>query len=279
MKSLLISLLLLSFSTHSTYDCTSSAPEMAGHHNMVLFGDPDDQLYSYHLPLFSGKVNGQTGHVLMHIYQSIWSIDLDKETKVAYKKKFDKEKTSQTPYPFFSLAPRGKKFKLPEMICNKDFSTDSLVVYGHVEKNPMFPTPEPLINNLSKVGTKENLFARRFNGTSPKELTYILFGTSKQKYLVHYLSDNENSFDQILAVSISKRSKKNLDDEVVMIKIQAEGSPIINLNNGTSGHNNRFKLSARPVGQKIQATLQEQPIELTIEGEVYFNQNGDLKIN
>lgn len=103
-------ILLLSFtlilnikSSEVTYDCKSPAPEMEGLHNMVLFGTPGDKLYSYHLPLFAGEVNGKGGHVPMHVYQGIWNIKLDEATWSAYQKKFQDKFSEKKPFPFFSF--------------------------------------------------------------------------------------------------------------------------------------------------------------------------------
>ena len=167
---------------------------MSGLHNMVLFGSPKDELYVYHLPLLAGIINGEQGHVLMHVYQGLWKIGMDENTKTAYSIKFNQEVSAKNPFPFFSISPRENQFKVPEMICNSGFEMKAISAYGHVESNPKFPVPELLVNHLSKIFVKgKTIFARRFDGSSREELTYILFGTSKQQYMAHFITDNENS--------------------------------------------------------------------------------------
>jgi hypothetical protein len=271
----------------SFYDCESPRPEMAGFHNMVLFGKPDDRLYAYHLPLFAGNVNGQEGHVLMHIYQGLWVIDLDETTKVKYFEKFEKEKSDQTPFPFFSFSPRGPKFKVPEMFCNPDFTTPVSAVFGHIENNPNFPPPEPLLkeNQLSQITVKgEPLFARRFDGTTKEDLTYILFGTDQQLYLTHYLTDNENSFDQIVSVSTDDFQLNEIvkQNHTTLISVEvAKNQNLVSV----PGHetlkslNNKLALPISPLGQQIILSTGEQSFSVKITGSVYYNQNDDLAIS
>ncbi len=281
MKSLILLFILISVNVKAVaYDCSSPRPEMAGSHNMVLFGDSQDELYVYHLPLFEGAVNGEGGHVLMHVYQGIWKVSLDEETKKAYGVKFLQEKSKENPYPFFSISPRGEKFKVPEMFCKKGFQTDVLSAYGHVEGNPNFPHPEVLVDKLSSIKVKGGpVFARRFDKTGKGELTYILFGTPKQYYAAHFLTDDENSFDQIVAISISSEALKE--------KVKSQGSVLVSVSKNHNlvsvdtkavKNNNKFSLPSSPLGQSVDINTQEGESEITIEGLVYFNSNRDLKI-
>ena len=109
--------------------------------------------------------------------------------------------------PFFSISPRGKRFTVPQIICEESFSFQALFAYGHVESNPNFPVPDLLVPNPVKVQKKyKTVFARRFDKSSQKQLTYILFGKEKHFYLVHYLTDDENSFDQILSLKVNQEN-------------------------------------------------------------------------
>lgn len=268
----------------SLYDCTSPRPEMAGFHNMVLFGQPDDQLYVYHLPLFTGSVNGSSGHVLMHVYQGLWRVQLDAQTKNAYDQKYANEKSLSNPYPFFSIGPKEKKFKVPEMICNPNFSLNAVAVYGHVEGNPDFPQPESLVNKLSQVTTQETILARRFDGTSKSALTYLLFGTNKQHYMVHFLTDDENSFDQIVGVEILDENLKSLAElnggTLVSVPVTSENTLVaISENSGLSSSNNKWRLPTSPFGKTIDVKDDKSGVsgKVKIIGEIYFNNNDDLK--
>lgn len=269
----------------TAYDCASPRPEMAGHHNMVLFGSPDDRLYAYHLPLFAGATNGVTGHVLMHVYQGLWKVQLDPATKSAYDQKFLKESTLDKPFPFFSIGPKGQRFKVPEMICTPSFSLSALAVFGHVESNPNFPQPETLVNDLSTVSVKgAAVFARRFDGTAKSELTFVIFGTAKQFYMAHYLTDDENSFDQIVAIEILDQALKahveTSGATLVMIPVNAENElePITE-NTNQKSPNNKWKLPVSPLGKVIHVSATQSPLSGSIKviGEIYFNQNDDLK--
>jgi len=269
--------LVILFTTHiscasaSLYDCSSPRPEMAGHHNMVVFGKPDDQVYAYHLPLFQGEVNGQSGHILMHVYQGLWNISLKPEVFKAYKEKFEEKKSDQNKIPFFSISPQKKAFKVPELICEQDFEFEALLVYGHVEGNPNFPKKELFLPSLVNVAKKgKTLFARRFDQSSKKDLTYILFGTEKQLYIAHYLTDNENSFDQILAVDIKNlKSKKN-----ILEKLRFTESLLVAVKSVSNG----FKIDADTLNKKVDLSLGGETIPVSITTEVYFNNDNDLKV-
>ncbi len=267
------------------YDCNSPRPEMAGFHNMVLFGTPEDQLYAYHLPLFAGQVNGTSGHVLMHVYQGLWNVELDAATKSAYDLKFSNEKTATNPFPFFSIGPKGERFKVPEMICNPNFSLKALAVYGHVESNPDFPQPEQLINQLSTVTVQgDPILARRFNGAAKPTLTYFIFGTPKQQYMVHFLTDDESSFDQIVAVEILDADLKSVVAKsggalVTVPTISENGLVAIADNSPRASPNNKWKLPTTPLGKTVSVTELGSSVtgQVKIMGEIYFNSNDDLR--
>jgi hypothetical protein len=266
------------------YDCNSPRPEVAGFHNMVLFGTPEDKLYTYHLPLFAGKTNGSTGHVLMHVYQGLWTVQLDAATKNAYDAKFTKEKTAENPLPFFSIGPEGKRFKVPEMICNPKFSLSARTVYGHIEGNADFPAPKELIQPLSTVNAIETVFARRFDGSSKSALTYLIFGTPKQHYMVHFLTDDESSFDQIVAVEIVDAELKSAVERegtlLVSVPVVPENG-LVALSEITikKSPNNIWKLPTSPLGKTIKVSEVTSSLSgrIKIIGEIYFNSNNDLK--
>ncbi|MCX6117151.1 MAG: hypothetical protein NT027_06395, partial [Proteobacteria bacterium] len=144
------------------FACNGPAPESPGQHNMILFGSPNDATYAYHLPLFAGSTNGTTGHVLMHVYQGLWNVTLDSKTQPKYLEAFNRLSTAEHPIPMFSFSPQKKRFKVPEMICAPNFSFPANVVSGHVEGNPDFPAPAPLINENSQITTNGTaMFGRR----------------------------------------------------------------------------------------------------------------------
>lgn len=268
----------------SLYNCTLPRPEMAGSHNMVLFGEPTDELYVYHLPLFAGEVNGMSGHVLMHVYQGLWNISLDDQTMTSYSLKFAEKKTTDNPFPFFSISPRGDRFKVPQIICDQGFTTDVLAAYGHVESNPDFPTPEILVNQLSKLEVKgQTVFARRFDGSSKNNITYILFGNSHQYYMAHFLTDDENSFDQIVAVEIESEAIKTLvsEEKTVLVNVpRASNSNLVAIEGAENSTqlNNKFALPISPLGQQVNISVDDLSGQVKVEGQIYFNKNGDLKV-
>ena len=267
------------------YDCSSLPPEMKGFHNMILFGKPEDKLYVYHLPLFTGEVNGMDGHVLMHVYQAIWNVELDEMTKGKYDTKFEEKRTEASPFPIFSISPRGEPFKVPEMICNPDFSLNALTVYGHVENNPEFPSPELLVDQTSKISVEgEPVFARRFDSSSRSKLTYFIFGTPTQYYMAHYLTDDENCFDQVVAIEIESDELKEIVDRsqfvLVSVPISEENNVVIIPELSVqSSPNNKWQLSTSPLGKKVKV-IAEKPLSLEsdvkIVGKIYFNKNRDL---
>lgn len=266
------------------YDCTSARPEMPGSHNMVLFGDPLDELYVYHLPLFAGNVNGTQGHILMHVYQGFWKIELDQSTKEKYDEKFFQKRSENNPFPFFSISPRGDRFKVPQMICEENFSLQAIIAYGHVEGNPDFPIPEQLVNHLSDVSVKETVFARRFDASSKTKLTYILFGTSSQAYMAHYLTDDENSFDQIIAVEIKNEVLREALNDLKFLEVTIpteNNTGVVSVNDFShqGSINNKWMLSTSPLGQETTVNFNSGEViesRVKIVGKVYFNMNSDL---
>lgn len=272
------------------YDCKSDRPEMAGFHNMVLFGTPEDELYVYHLPPFLGEVNSSE-HVRMHVYQALWNIQLDAGTQKAYNIKFSNERTAMNPFPFFSIGPKGNSFKVPEMICDPGFSLSAEAVFGHVENSPRiihpnFPRPEKLVNKLSIVSVKgKTIFARRFDGTSKSTLTYFIFGTPKQYFMAHYLTDDENSFDQIVAVEIENG---NFKTEVSKANMSLVNVPVVPENglisipeySTQSSPNNKWKLPVTPLGKTLNVSTDGETSvtgQIKIMGEIYFNNDSDLR--
>jgi hypothetical protein len=214
----------------------------------------------------------------------VWQVELDQATKAAYDLKFSKERTAANPFPFFSIAPQGKRFKVPEMFCEPQFSLSATAVYGHVESNPDFPAPERLVGQLSQVTAKDVVLARRFDGSSKPALTYYLFGTSKQHYMVHFLTDDENSFDQIVAVEVLDRNLAALIGTsggiLVTVPKSSENQLVaVTANVGQLSPNNKWKLPLQPLGKKLSVVDAESGVSgmIQITGEVYFNSDNDLK--
>jgi hypothetical protein len=261
------------------YDCKSERSEMAGLHNMILFGVPGDQLYSYHLPLFAGEVNGTHGHVHMHTYQGIWKVKLDDETTLSYEKKFNEQNVKKLQKPFFSFSPKGNKFKVPDMICSNSFQTDVLAAFGHIEGNSNFPPPEPLVNKLSKLTVDGGVvFARKFDGSSKEKLTYILFGTEKQQYLIHYLTDDENSFDQILTINVEEKLLMKLKKSSVLVSVPIDvNTNLKKIDNNSHEKNNKLYIN-HFLKNNIKVLSDGLVYDIEVTGVVYYNENGDVKV-
>lgn len=166
------------------------------------------------------------------------------------------------------------------MICNDGFQTDVLVTYGHIESNLNFPAPEQLVNKLSKLMVVgEAIFARRFNCRSQSELTYILFGTKKQQYLIHYLTDDENSFDQILSVTVDKSLLKNLKGSRASLVTVPLDKNLSKVKNNSFAKNNKFSIPTNPLMQKVRVMTNGKEYEVQVNGLIYFNDNSDLHVD
>ncbi|NRA68126.1 MAG: hypothetical protein HRU19_26825 [Pseudobacteriovorax sp.] len=273
---------LLMGQASAAYDCEQPATEMSGFHNMVVFGKPGTQLYAYHLPLFPGQINGARGHVLMHTYQAIWPITLDDDSAKSYEQTFAQRQSAADMFPFFSLSPRGERFKVPDMICDPEFKTDVLLAYGHVEGNPQFPRPEAITSGLSQITVSApTTFAIKFDKGVKNDLTYLLFGKDDSYYLVHHLNNNENSYDQIIAVSFGDEAKAKLgaliEAKEVVIPINKDQIEERIDANASTNHN-KYKIKALS-GGKVAVTFGDDTLEATIIEEIYFNENADLKVN
>lgn len=273
-----------------SYDCASLRPEMAGFHNMVLFGVPGEQKYVYHLPLFAGGTNGTSGHVLMHVYQGLWKVELEPATNAAYDLKYGRERSTTNPFPFFTIGPKGNPFKVPEMICNSGFTFSAWSVYGHIESNPEFPAPEKLQAQLSTLKVQQTpVLAQRFDGSSRTDLTYLIFGTKKQRFMVHVLTDDENSFDQIVGVEILNAGLEAAVEAGGSLLVRIPTTPsnglvAIAAHSAQSSPNNKWKLPVSPLGSIVTVSAEDVAKaasqvtgKVKVTGEVYFNANDDLK--
>lgn len=158
-----------------------------------------------------------------------------------------------------------------------------MAVYGHVESNPQFPAPELLLNQASDMKVKKTVFGRKFDKSSKSQLSYILFGNEKNLYMAHYLTDDENSFDQIVAVEIDDIDvvKKVSSQGATLVEIPSESNPkLVKLMNtkGLSSKNNKFKLPVSPMNQEMTFTFKEKTYSFKVKSEIYFNNNNDLKV-
>ena len=104
------------------------------------------------------------------------------------------------------------------------------------------------------MSVNKTVFANKFDGTSKEELTYILFGTEKQLYLSHFLTDDENSFDQVVAISSSdllfEKFKSSKESLLVSVPVELNTN-LVAINNGAKKANNKLILPTQPLGQSL----------------------------
>jgi hypothetical protein len=102
--------------------------------------------------------------------------------------------------------------------------------------------------------------------------------------MVHFLTDDESSFDQIIAVEVLSADLKALIESsggiLVSVPVTAEnGLASVDERVDQLSVNNKWKIQVSPLGRSIIVKENSSGVsgEVKIVGEVYFNANGDLK--
>jgi hypothetical protein len=153
-------------------------------HGMLVFGGVADRpLYASHLPMFHSP----------HDYQVLLQISVNDSIRALYtasRKKFPKERV-------YTIEP--EVFVLPDMIQHpRPFKVH--LYRGHFERGGT----KIAENVLVEIRTV--LHFRKFDPamTRPASAEFLLFGTSKEPFVAHYISAKPD-FDQILSLKPDAR--------------------------------------------------------------------------
>jgi hypothetical protein len=157
---------------------TKSTDKPSTHGMLVFGGVADSPLYASHLPMFHSP----------HDYQVLLHISVNDSTRALYaasRKKFPNERV-------YTIEP--EVFVLPDMIQQpRPFKVH--LYRGHFERGGT----KIAENVLVEIRTV--LHFRKFDPamTRPTRAEFLLFGTSKESFLAHFIAAKPD-FDQILSV-------------------------------------------------------------------------------
>lgn len=151
-------------------------PEKPSVHGMLVFGNY--KIYASHLPLFHPP----------HNYQIIIELEFDK----AARQKFIRDQQLHPEHTTYTIEP--ERFVLTEMI-NAPKSFKAALYRGHFERGGT-----KIVANLTVHIVQVILFKKLpAEETKPTATDFILFGNSKEQFIVHAII-NKPDFEQIIQV-------------------------------------------------------------------------------
>lgn len=152
-------------------------------HGFILNGT--DTLYACHLPMFNLK---------NHMYQATLEITISPDAKSAYLK--DRQENPGNFYVLGNL--QTDLFTIPDVMLGKAKNFQADIFRGM----PADPNQDKaLIHNVTTT-IRRVIYARHFDYTIPypDDMSYIIFGNSKEAFIDHYLTAEED-FLNIVALS------------------------------------------------------------------------------
>jgi hypothetical protein len=172
-------------------------------HNMLVFGE--EKIYLSHLPMFHSVTPDNTNYTSPHRYQVILEASFHRgEQNLQSVYSDDRRKNASV--RIYTLQP--EVFVLPRLSSGSPQSPlltgfKATVFRGHLEKGGQD------VRGLDDVDVKISrvVHFRMFNPQVSKsaELKYLLFGSSQESFLAHYISQPPD-FDQILSVKVDGHS-------------------------------------------------------------------------
>jgi len=154
--------------------------EPAGFHGMLVLGS--ETIYASHLPMFNAR----------HRYQAIWEVSFGPEGDEKYRAE---RRAPANAGQVFTLNPT-EAFRLPELTATRtSFKADVFV--GHFEREgnrKILPNATVTLRKLVHFHPFKRSHRR------PEALTYHLFGSGRERFLVHWISVAP-SYDQILVIA------------------------------------------------------------------------------
>ena len=257
--------LLLAFSAltigRSTYardaECGTAAephPD-CGTHNMMLVGQRS--AFLSHLPMFHSE----------HRFQVILEVGFDKSGKSVLAG-YTRDRAHNPDVKMYTVEP-AERFVLARLWASDDPAARKAfagaVYRGHLERGGK------KVSGLSTVDVrvKRVVYAQELRPDDPRdtELKYILFGTSRELYVAHRLSQAPD-FDQILRVELGghKFSAAGLKRGVILTIVERKNVPRARVKEGET-----VEVEARVPGG-----VETFQLRLTATRELYFVE-GELK--
>lgn len=172
-------------------------------HNMLVFGEKT--IYLFHLPMFDGVTSNKTDYTSPHRYQVILAASFHRGVQ-NLQNIYLNDRRKNASVRIYTLNPED--FVLSRLSSGSPQSPlltvlKARVFRGHFEKGGQ------VVRGLAGVDVKVNrvVHFRRFNpqAIKPEQLKYLLFGSSQESFLAHYISQPPD-FDQVLSVKVDGHS-------------------------------------------------------------------------
>ena len=237
-----------------------------GTHNMLVFGDK--KIYLSHLPMFDGVNEDKTEFTAPHRYQVILEVSFLKGGQ-NLQSIYNDDRRKNAGVRIYTLNP--ERFVLPRLGLGSPQSPllsgfKAKIFRGHLEKGGQ------VVAGLENVDVKLNRIVhyRKFNPNASRlaDLKYLLFGSSQEIFLAHYISKPPD-FDQILSVKVDGH---NFTDAELGIGIE------ITIPGKSNQASERIKEAQQVTGQMPTADPR-RPLKFNLKAdqEIYFEE-GELMV-
>ncbi len=150
--------------------------ESPGFHGMLVLGA--QKIYVSHLPMFTA----------LHRYQGIWEVSFGADGDQRYRRE---RALPANANQIFTLAPK-EDFRLPDLTTTRQsFKADVFV--GHFERKGRLLLEDVTVTLRNLV----HFHPFKHSQHRPEALTYVLFGSDTEVFLVHWITVAPN-YDQVL---------------------------------------------------------------------------------
>ena len=234
-------------------------------HNMLVFGEKT--IFLSHLPMFDSVTPDKTDYSSPHRYHVILAVSFQSGEQNLQNVYVEDRRTHESA-KLYTLNP--ETFVLPRLFSGSTQRSpltgfNAKVFRGHLEKGGQ------VVRGLVDVEVKVRgvVHFRQLNPqtSKPKELTYLLFGSTQEAFLAHYISQPPD-FDQVLSVKVD--GHRFTDAELAKgIEVTIPGKS----NNVTD----RVKEAQQVTGRTHTADAKPLRFHLTIDKEIYFEE-GELLV-
>jgi hypothetical protein len=231
-------------------------------HNMLVFGEKT--IYLAHLPMFDGVTSNKTDYISPHRYQVILAASFNRGTQ-NLQNIYTDDRRQNASVRIYTLNPEN--FVLPRLASGSPPLTEfkAKVFRGHLEKGGQ------VVTGLAAVEVKVSrvVHFRKFNPQEKKskKLKYLLFGSSQESFLAHYIS-RPPDFDQVLSVKVVGHS---FTDAELHKGIE------VTITDKSNKANERVKEAQQVTGVTQTTGAQALKFSLKADKEIYFEE-GELLI-
>lgn len=245
-----------------THSMREDAPNT---HNMLVFGEK--KIYLSHLPMFESVAPNKTDYTSPHRYQVILEASFQRGGQ-NLQNIYTDDRRQNTSIRIYTLNPEN--FVLPRLASGSPQSPlltgfKAKVFRGHLEKGGQ------VVTGLAGVDVRVSrvVHFRKFNpkASQPEKLKYLLFGSSQESFLAHYISKPPD-FDQVLSVIVVAHS---FTDAELSKGIE------VTIPDKSNKANERVKEAQQVTGLTQTTGAPPLKFKLKAEKEIYFEE-GELLI-